>query len=61
VWKGKRLPDLEVVLAKTIAAQAGVPERLMFTLVDESCVEIAEGPDEWLAYQRSFSVDFTLS
>ena len=57
VWNGRRLPDLEAILAKTIAGQTGVPEWQVFSRLDEILGEIAEGADERLAYQRSFGVD----
>ena len=61
VWNGRRLPDLEAILAKTIAGQTGVPEWQVFSRLDEILGEIAEGADERLAYQRSFGVDASQS
>ncbi len=57
VWKGRRLPDLEAVLARSVAVKNGVPEWQVFSQLDEILGEIAEGADERLAYQRSFGVN----
>lgn len=57
VWKGKRLPDLEAVLARSIAVQNGVPEWQVFSQLEEILGEIAEGADERLDYQKSFGVN----
>jgi hypothetical protein len=57
VWNGRRLPDLEAIIARRIAGQTGVPEWQVFSWLDEILGETAEGADERLAYQRSFGVD----
>jgi hypothetical protein len=57
VWKGRGSPDLEAVLAKSIAGQTRLPEWQVFSQLDDIPGEIAEGADERLAYQRSFGVD----
>jgi hypothetical protein len=61
VWKGRRLPDLEAVLARAIAGQTGVPEWQVVSWLDEILGEIADGADERLAYQGSFGVNATES
>jgi len=54
VWKGRRSPKLEEIVAQRISEQTHTQQWEVFSRLDELLAGIAAGAEERLAYQRSF-------
>ena len=53
-WKGKRIPELETLVAERIAAETGKEVWDVFILLDDVLQKLTEGADERLAWQAQF-------
>ena len=53
-WKGKRVSELETLIAERIAAETGKEVWDVFILLDDVLQRLAEGADERLAWQAQF-------
>ena len=53
-WKGKRLPELETLVAERVVAQTGDEVWNAFMLLDDILQKLAENADERLAWQAQF-------
>ncbi|MFD3680490.1 HD domain-containing protein [Streptomyces sp. NPDC058613] len=56
VWKGKRIPELEDLLAGHVARAAGEERWAAFLALDEVLGRVADGADVRLAFQAAFPV-----
>jgi hypothetical protein len=55
-WKGKRLPELDGVVAKRVAAQTAGEEWEVYLVLDDILQKIWAGADQRLAWQSKFPV-----
>jgi len=55
-WKGKRLPELDGLVAKRVAAQTAREEWEVYLVLDDILQKLSSGADHRLAWQSKFPV-----